>query len=578
MDDHIESYKIIIENRDYSSFKFFQMEEQKEVELSVCPIKNNLFNHDVFTISHDKTINTLHSIVRNSNNIPGVIILKDNKTYGRHKNKKLLYKCIPDDSRLPTFLVPYQIKNMGFSKNFVNLYITFSVHQWVDQNPHATIDNVIGPVDQLENYYEYQLYCKSLYASIQHFNKKTIKAINNSNHDDLIEQICLNNPTIEDRTDPIWNIFTIDPFSSLDYDDAFSIRAIDDDNMLLSIYISNVTLWIDILKLWDSFSKRISTIYLPDRKRPMLPTILSECLCSLLEKKLRIALVLDIFINKDFEVYNMKYTNAKIKVSKNFSYEEKALLQYYDYIQLLDITRQLSNKHKYVSSIRDSHDVVTYLMIFMNYHTAKLMFNNKIGILRSTIINKNIVIPSHLPDNVSKFIKIWNSSSGQYIDINTIKPNDVYNHDFLEMDAYLHITSPIRRIIDLLNIIQLQHFLNIGLLSKEAYAFYDVWISQLEYINTTMRYIRKVQNDCSLLHLCFQNPIVVNTEYEGFLFDKMERSDGLFHYIVFLPDLKLTSKITIRDDLNNFDKKLFKLFIFQDENNIKRKIRLQIIT
>ena len=36
--------------------------------------------------------------------------------------------------------------------------------------------------------------------------------------------------------------------------------------------------------LWRSFTKRVSTIYLPDKKRPMLPTILSDCLCSLQEK------------------------------------------------------------------------------------------------------------------------------------------------------------------------------------------------------------------------------------------------------------------------------------------------------
>ena len=39
---------------------------------------------------------------------------------------------------------------------------------------------------------------------------------------------------------------------------------------------------------------RISTIYLPDKKRPMLPTILSDCLCSLQANKNRIAFVLDI--------------------------------------------------------------------------------------------------------------------------------------------------------------------------------------------------------------------------------------------------------------------------------------------
>jgi exoribonuclease II len=76
----------------------------------------------------------------------------------------------------------------------------------------------------------------------------------------------------------------------------------------LSIYISNVTIWMDILNLWNSFSQRISTIYLPDKKRPMLPTILSECLCSLQENLTRIAFVMDIFIqNIDKRMRNISH-------------------------------------------------------------------------------------------------------------------------------------------------------------------------------------------------------------------------------------------------------------------------------
>ena len=578
MDDANSSYKLIVENRDYSKYTYNNMEGYLETSLDICPIVNKMFNHDVFTISSDKTPHILHSMVRSSTNIPGVIILKNNKTYGRHTNGKLLYKCIPDDNRLPVFLIPYQMKNMGFSKDFVNIYITFSVVEWKSTHPYATINQIVGPVNQLENYFEYQLYCKSLNASIQQFNKKTIKVINKQNHEDLIEQICKNNPMIEDRTGKEWYIFTIDPIGSLDYDDAFSIKTLDDEMKMISIYISNVTLWLDMLNLWQSFSKRISTIYLPDRKRPMLPTILSECLCSLLENKSRMALVLDMYIDKNFQVYDINYMNVKIKVSKNYSYEEKLLIDNTSYQELLFVTTQLSKTYKYTNHIHDSHDVVAYLMIFMNCESAKIMLNNKNGILRSSILNKKVIIPHELPEDVNKFIKMWNSSSGQYIDTSSIQDGDVYNHDLMELEAYIHITSPIRRIIDLLNMIQLQININISSLSEDAIKFYNNWIAQLEYINTTMRSIRKVQNDCSLLHKCITDPTTLDIEYDGYLFDKMKRNDGLFHYIVYLPKLKLTSKIIIREEFDNFQQKVFKLFVFQDEDRIKRKIRLQLVS
>ena len=309
----------------------------------------------------------------------------------------------------------------------------------------------------------------------------------------------------------------------------------------------------------------------------MLPTILSECLCSLLENKSRVALVLDMYIDKDFQVYDIKYTNVKIKVTKNYYYEEKQLINNVAYQELLFSTKKLSKIYKYTSNIRDSHDVVAYLMIFMNYESAKIMLKNKNGILRSNILNKEVIIPHELPEDVTKFIKMWNSSSGQYIDTSSIQEGDIYNHDLMELEAYIHITSPIRRIIDLLNMIQLQININISSLSENAIIFYHKWVSQMEYINTTMRSIRKVQNDCSLLHKCITDPLTLEIEYDGYLFDKMKRNDDLFHYIVYLPKLKLTSKIIIREEFDNYQQQIFKLYIFQDEDRIKRKIRLQLV-
>jgi len=44
-----------------------------------------------------------------------------------------------------------------------------------------------------------------------------------------------------------------------------------------------------------------------------------------------------------------------------------------------------------------------------------------------------------------------------------------------------------------------------------------------------------------------------------------------------LPELKLVSRITMRDDLANFEKRKFKLYVFNDEDNFKKKIRLQLV-
>ena len=574
------TYKVHINNRDYASWTFYNATDFQEVELPINPIEHKLFANDIFTLVDDETsskkVNIVHSTIRISSSIPGVLIINDNKTYGRHKNGKLLYKCVPDDMRIPTFLVPYEIKNMGFSKVFENIYVTFNFMEWQDKHPLGQLAQVIGSVDIIDNFYEYQLYCKSLNSSIQKFNKDTTNALKLASHDAFIETICDKYTCIEDRTK--WSVFTIDPPHSLDFDDGFSIKELENGQHLLSIYISNVTIWMDVLNLWDSFSRRISTIYLPDRKRPMLPTILSDCLCSLQSNNLRIAFVMDLFIDANDEIVDIKYSNSKIKVYKNYSYEEPALLSNPNYLMLMNVTKTLCKKYKYINSVRNSHDLVSYLMILMNFHSAKSLLSHKNGIFRSTIMKRDISIPDHLPEEVCKFIKIWNSSAGQYIDVNALNVGQTINHDHLDMDAYVHITSPIRRLVDLLNIIKFQQNTGMITLSESSALFYDKWIADLEYINTTMRSIRRVQNDCSLLHLCSTSPGVMEKTHEGYAFDKIIRNDGLYQVIVYLPALKLTSRIIMRENIENYDMHQYKLYLFHNEEKFKKKIRLQIQT
>ena len=582
----MNSYKIYVNDRNYTSWEVFDSNNYNKMEFDFDPFGEKIFSNDVFAFDENNKINILHSSIRSGPHMPGVLVLTDNKTYGRENKKqdntskmrtkegRLLYKCIPDDMRLPTFLIPYEIKNIGFSKVFKNQYVTFTFEHWEDKHPRAKLDNVIGPIDMVDNFYEYQLYCKSLNASIQKFQKDAHKALESKTHDTVIETIRTKYPSIKDRTDQQkWYIITIDPSNSQDYDDAFSVIEHENDVQQLSIYISNVSILIDILNLWDSFSRRISTIYLPDKKRPMLPSILTDCLCSLQENVTRVAFVMDIFVKKN-EIIDIKFENCFIKVFKNYSYEEPLLLGDPKYHNILDIAYKLSGKYPYITNVRNSHDLVCYLMIFMNYNCAKELIKYKTGIFRSTIIKDEFFVPKTVPDDVSKFIKIWNSASGQYIDGSEIVDT---RHQLLDMDAYIHITSPIRRLVDLLNMIKLQRVSGIINLSTSVDLFYNKWLGEIDYINITMRAIRKVQCDCTLIDLCHNKPEIMEKEYDGYLFDKINRNDGLFQFIVFLPELKLSSRITVRDNYDNFSSKKFKLFLFNDEARFKRKIRLYLV-
>ena len=573
------NYTINVENRNYYVWSVFDSTNLNQLHLlQMDPFKSKLFSDDQFTIDNTGKVDITYSSVRSIDNIAAVLILNGNKTYGRIKNK-FLYKCVPDDVKIPSFLVPYAIKNMGFSKVLENLYITFSFDHWKEKNPHGRINNVIGNVDVLEHFYDYQLHCKNLSISIQQFQKNTTKAIqqHSNSHDAIIQDITQKDKNIEDRTDTTkWYIFSIDPKNSVDFDDAFSINTIDVNKYVISVYISNVTLMLDALQLWNYFSKRVSTIYLPDRKRPMLPTVLSDCLCSLQENQKRMAFVMDITITSGI-VESISYTNACIQVQKNFRYEETSLLNNFHYKLLFIVVKELTITIPPIKTLNNSHDLVEYIMVFMNSNSAKLLKNNNTGLFRSSVAKSDSKIETNdIPLRLREFI-LCNSNCAKYIRGDSIRSDKDTFHSVLNLDAYAHITSPIRRIVDLLNLIAIQKVLDIGLLSHDAFAFYINWIAQIDFINASMQSTRKIQHDCTLLHLCINEPDLLNKTYNGFLFDKQEVTDGLFRYMVYLPTISMTSYVFTRVELNNYCEKDLKLFVFHDESRFKKKIRLHLV-
>ena len=112
----------------------------------------------------------------------------------------------------------------------------------------------------------------------------------------------------------------------------------------------------------------------------------------------------------------------------------------------------------------------------------------------------------------------------------------------------------------------------------ERFIFYNRWTNpeSFEYINQTMRSIRKVQNDCSLLNICATDKRSLERIHTGFIFDKIVRNDDLYQYMVYLPEFKMVNRFTSRHDKVNLSEQQFKLFVFMDENRLKQKIRIEL--
>ena len=532
------------------------------------PYTEKIFNQDIIDVGENGEIVLIASLLRNQKTISGVLVLEGNKSYGYGKaGKRMLYKCIPDDRRIPAFLVAYSLDVSGFNKNFMNKYVVFKFKEWEREKPVGELVVTIGDVDVLENFYEYQLYCKNLNSSIQDFISETKKRLGNgeTEHEMRIKR----DYGVEDRTG--WGgIYTIDPVGSKDFDDAFGLSKSPVDGCVrLSMYISNVALWMDSLRLWTSFSQRISTIYLPDRKRPMLPSVLSDILCSLLEKKVRFAFTMDVDVCEATGeiVGDVAFKNTSIVVERNFRYDDNELAENDVYKRALRMVRKMSK-----SSVADSHDFVAYIMVLMNYKCAMKFAERKNGIYRSFKFKNGLELPATLPKDVLMSLRLWHSNGSSYIKYDADKV-----HEMLKFNEYVHITSPIRRLVDLLNIIQLMDNEGLVAMSGDMRGFYERWTNDenLAYINQSMRSIRKVQNDCALLAMCVTNPEVMDKIYTGFVFEAMERNDGLWLFVVYVPALKLSSKFIHYNKMDLYTEHKFRIYLFEDKDELKKKIRME---
>lgn len=565
----------------WSLFNVSDLTEADIYEFDVNPIRDKLMNQDIIRVVDKKFVEIIHSSNRTLPVIPAILSFK--KMYGKNGNK-YMFKATPDDIRVPEFIVSSKVKNTGFNKKQKSKYIIIKFKQWKGRHPEGEIIMTIGDVEILPHFYEYMLYCKSLHTSLQKFTQNTMKFLRNTNEEKHIQSIIDNrNYNIENRCDmDIWDIITIDSKDSRDLDDAFSIRYLPQKKLTqLSIYISHVPIWIDSMNLWSSFTERISTIYLPDRKRPMLPTLLSDKLCSLQKGKRRIAFALDIFIDKNYKIKEQRFSNVAIKIRENIAYSDNAsLLSDKTYTKVLNLVSEMNHhtRYKYCDKIVDSHDVILYLMVLMNYISAQKLTNLSNGIFRTIKLQTNYNIPDGVPHKVQQFVKGWNSSGGKYLKYGD---GNYKAHDILELDAYVHITSPIRRLVDIINIIIIfKKMKKCEFINRESSKeFYDKWthLKNIEYINTSMRSIRKLQNRCQLLERCFKEPEILERTFDGYCFDKIDRNDGLFQYIVYIPELNMINKFTGQNNIMHFEIKQFQLYLFKDEGTFKQKIKMNLI-
>ena len=116
---------------------------------------------------------------------------------------------------------------------------------------------------------------------------------------------------------------TIDPVDARDFDDALSIKIINENNIEVGVHIADVGHYVKTgTKLDDEAYKRATSVYLVDRCVPMLPERLSNGICSLKPHEDRLAFSVIFNIDKDGKITNQWHGKTVIHSDRRFSYEE----------------------------------------------------------------------------------------------------------------------------------------------------------------------------------------------------------------------------------------------------------------
>jgi ribonuclease R len=295
------------------------------------------------------------------------------------------------------------------------------------------------------------------------------------------------------------NGLTIDGSESRDLDDAFWLESVG-DMTLLHVSITDVS---DKIKPDSALDKMAQekgfTRYLSDGNNPMLPHEYSENSLSLLEGKCRNTITLSVSIdqegNIDVPLIRKTYLHNQAKLSYKQAEEIMRSPQHPLY-EVLNQAHQLAQRlfekrrndgaialydlNKGIATSEDgviqqisadesynSHIIIQEFMILINQviarffaendipglyrnHTSKAVAPERESLLKDVDNIMKIGDSERIKTLVQKFMLIFNKASYDPV---------IEGHYALNLPAYMHITSPIRRYVDLINMRQLSAFL-----------------------------------------------------------------------------------------------------------------------
>ncbi len=462
-------YILHIYKSDYT--KYSLVSETKKIDLDSPSLIHGLFHLDVVNYDGDRIVLVKRNLPKY---ISGELELYSKYSFKPNKRGVPTYIFRPIDNTYPKFLVSSTLKKTNRS----NLMVTVEYQEWAKDSlfPKANIVTILGSVYdknplQESLLYKYGVDNKNTKIDFKGISSKFKKLINDNKR-----------YTVERE------IISIDPPGCTDIDDAFSIELYD-DVLNLQIHISDVYYLLSGIGLLDSV-ENISSVYLTESIKHMLPKVISSDLGSLIEDNYRFMITLFIDFNvKTGIIENIEFRETLGKITKNYHYKNypKYIHKYFGYIGEIYriVTKQKIN-------IDDSHKFIEALMIVYNTHFAQAILSKSTTRVYRTQLYKNVQTNiCNIDHTLEGFLNLISSNSAQY----SIEKN---SHTSLKIDSYTHVTSPLRRIVDLIN-------------QEVYYSDYSTILDKItiDKINDTNKKLKKFYRDINKISLAYD---VYNSE------------------------------------------------------------------
>ncbi len=233
------------------------------------------------------------------------------------RDRKIKEKKFVADGR--GFYPDPEIVNISRKENLDGKKIVLKLEEWNDprHRPAMRITKILGKVGDNETEMQAAVIDRGLVIGFSaEIEQEAARC--KDNFDKTFEQELSHRRDMRDRL-----MFTIDPADAKDFDDALSVKVLENGNYEIGIHIADPSFFVRPgTHLDDAAYERATSIYLVDRTIPMLPEVLSNDLCSLNphEAKLTFSAVFE--MNREAEVVESWFGETVTISDHRFSYQE----------------------------------------------------------------------------------------------------------------------------------------------------------------------------------------------------------------------------------------------------------------